>query len=136
MYQHEEAQKAFDLAMNALQDAVNAETWETGGTVARVQFLRSDERKTVDELWLAMNNAQAAERLFMEAMTEAGFKVTEDGKIIGVNDEEEKEDKGEESEKENKEDGVRQSKTSGDVYKEPLNNSYPDLPNIQSCINE
>ena len=36
--------------------------------------------------------AQAAERLFMEAMTEAGFKVTEDGKIIGVNDEEEKED--------------------------------------------
>lgn len=36
--------------------------------------------------------AQAAERLFMEAMAEAGFKVTEDGKIIGVNDEEEKED--------------------------------------------
>ena len=62
VYQHEEAQKAFDLAMNALQDAVNAETWETGGTVARVQFLRSDERKTVDELWLAMNNAQTAEQ--------------------------------------------------------------------------
>ncbi|MGN1016237.1 MAG: hypothetical protein ACI4PL_04515 [Faecousia sp.] len=58
VYGHEEAQKAFDKAMNVLQSAINEETWKTEGEVAKVQFLRSDERKTVDELWLAMNNAQ------------------------------------------------------------------------------